>query len=357
MATKNIMVLPGDGIGYDVTQEALKVLRKIELKYGHTFTVEEGLIGGAALDAHGTPMTEETFALCKQSDAVMLGAIGGPKWDNNPAELRPEKALIGLRKELGVFTNLRFAKAYDELIDSSPLKNERVIGTDIVIVRELTGGVYFGEPRGFRNEGADETGYNTLVYSRGEVKRITKVACDIAMKRRKQLTSVDKANILESSQLWRKVVIEMVEKDYPEIDLDHLYIDNACMQLVLRPNQFDVILSTNMFGDILSDLASILGGSLGMMPSASLGGPTGLYEPVHGSAPDIQGKNLANPTAMILSTALMLRYSFDMMDEADAVEAAVDRVLQEGYRTKDIAKEGDTAVGTNELGDLIVERL
>ncbi len=356
---KKIAILKGDGIGPDIVDEAVKVLEKIGEKYSHKFVFEEGLIGGAAIDEVGNSLPEETVKLCKSSDSVLLGAVGGPKWDNTGSGDRPEKALLGIRKELNLFANIRPAIMMKELKDACPLKPDIVSdeGIDIVVVRELTGGIYFGS----RGEGVDEKlgafRYDTMLYSEEEVRRITKLAFEIAMKRNKKLTSVDKANVLDSSKLWRNVV-EEVAKDYPEVEVNHLYVDNAAMQLVINPKQFDVIVTGNMFGDIISDEASMITGSIGMLPSASLSGTSlGMYEPIHGSAPDIAGQNKANPLATILSVAMMLRYSFDMEEEAKAIEESVSKVLAKGYRTGDIFTEGSTLVSTTQMGDLVAENI
>ncbi|TCK98434.1 3-isopropylmalate dehydrogenase [Natranaerovirga hydrolytica] len=349
-----IAVIPGDGIGPDIIKEAQRVLEKIGEVYGHTFEYSELLAGGAALDAEGIPLPQKTIDECKNSDSVLLGAVGGPKWDHLDGKMRPEQALLGLRSGLGLFANLRPAVLFNELKAACPLKDEIIgdDGLDIMCVRELTGGIYFGK-RGTDGSKA----FDTLEYSEEEVKRIAKQAFEIAMKRDKKVTSVDKANILDTSRLWRKVV-EEVAKDYPEVTYEHMYVDNAAMQLVRYPKQFDVILTGNMFGDILSDEASMITGSIGMLPSASLGeGKVGMYEPIHGSAPDIAGQNIANPIATILSTAMMLRYSFSLEKEADAIENAVKSVLAKGYRTKDIVGTGEQSVGTNEMGDLIVQEI
>lgn len=353
-----IAVIKGDGIGPDIVDQALLVLDKIGSKYNHSFNYTELLAGGAALDAYNIPLPEETIRVCKESDAVFLGAVGGDKWDNLPADIRPEKALLGLRGELELFANIRPAIMYQELSDACPLKanvmgNE---GLDLVVIRELTGGIYFGE-RGIKDTKYGKSAYDTMIYSEHEVRRIAKVAFDIARKRKKKVTSVDKANILDSSRLWRKVV-EEVAKEYPDIKLNHLYVDNCAMQLVINPKQFDVILTENMFGDILSDEASMITGSIGMLPSASLGNSKqGMYEPIHGSAPDIAGQDKANPIATILSAAMMLRYSFDLEEEALAVEAAVEKVLKKGYRTMDLYSEGTKLVGTKEIGKLICDEI
>lgn len=348
-----LAVIPGDGIGPEVIDETLKVLDKVGKKYGHTFEYNKVLAGGCAIDEYGECLPQSTIDACKAADAVLLGAVGGWKWDNLPGNQRPEMALLGLRKELGLFANLRPAMVFDSLAEACPLKPEIIEGgLDIVVVRELTGGIYFGE-KGTKETDMGPAAYDVEQYSEGEVRRIAEVAFDMAMKRGKKVTSVDKANVLESSRLWRRVVAEVAEK-YPEVELNNLYIDNAAMQLVRAPKQFDVIVTSNIFGDILSDEASQITGSIGMLPSASLAtGNFGMYEPVHGSAPDIAGKDLANPMATILSAAMMLRYTFGLMKEADAIEAAVEKVLKDGYRTHDIAAEGEKAIGTVEAGDLV----
>ena len=353
----NIATIPGDGIGPEVVGQTVKVLEKIGEKFGHTFKFTEVLAGGCAIDATGSPLPQETIDICKKSDSVLLGAVGGPKWDNLGGKQRPEAALLGLRGELGLFTNLRPALLHDALKDACPLKPEYVEGgLDIMVVRELTGGIYFGE-RGYRDGKYGQEAYDTEAYSEFEIKRIAKIAFETAMQRNKKVTSVDKANILESSRLWRKVINE-VAKDYPEVTVDHLYVDNAAMQLVRAPKQFDVIVTSNIFGDILSDEASMITGSIGMLPSASLNETSlGMYEPIHGSAPDIAGKDLANPIATILSGAMMLRYSFKLEKEAKAIEDAVTKVLNAGYRTGDIMSEGMKKVGTIEMGKLILENL
>lgn len=352
MSDFNIAVVQGDGIGPEVVAEAIKVLDKIGEKYGHTFTYKDVLAGGAAIDAVGRCLPEETVEICKSSDAVLLGAVGGPKWDTLPGDERPERALLGLRKALGLFANLRPAMVFDELADASPLKPEIIDGgLDIVVVRELTGGIYFGE-KGTKDTDMGPAAYDVEQYAEEEVRRIAKVAFDMAMKRDKKVTSVDKANVLESSRLWRRVVAE-VAKDYPEVELDNFYVDNAAMQLVRNPKQFDVLVTSNIFGDILSDEASQITGSIGMLPSASLAtGNFGMYEPVHGSAPDIAGQNLANPIATILSAAMMLRYTFGLTTEAEAIEDAVKKFLAAGHRTPDICA-GKESIGTKETGDII----
>lgn len=350
---KIIAMVPGDGIGPDVVGEAVKVLQVVGKKYGHTFECTTYPLGGCSIDAYGVPMTDETLAACKASDSVLLGAVGGPKWDHVDASIRPEKALLGLRKGLGVYCNLRPALMYPQLKQASPLKDELIgDGLDVMVVRELTGGIYFGK-RGTTSDGA----FDTMEYKKYEIERIVRKGFEIAMKRRKVLTSVDKANILATSQLWRSIV-EKMASEYPEVTVNHLYVDNASMQLVRNPKQFDVIVTCNMFGDILSDEASQITGSIGMLPSASLGdGTRGLYEPIHGSAPDIAGKNIANPLATILSVAMMLRYSFSMETEAQAMENAVMQTLDDGYRTADIYTNGMKKVGTKEMGDQVAQRI
>lgn len=353
----NIAVIPGDGIGPDVMEQAIKVLEKIGEKFNHIFKFTEVLAGGCAIDKTGNPLPQETIDICKKSDSVLLGAVGGPKWDNLSGNQRPEAALLGLRGQLQLFTNLRPALLHEALKDACPLKPEYVEGgLDIMVVRELTGGIYFGE-RGHRQGKYGDEAYDTESYSEMEVKRIAKIGFETAMKRNKKVTSVDKANILESSRLWRKVVNE-VAKDYPQVEVDHLYVDNAAMQLVRAPKQFDVIVTSNMFGDILSDEASMITGSIGMLPSASLGESTlGMYEPIHGSAPDIAGKDLANPIATILSSAMMLRHSFKLEAEAKTIEDAVTKVLNADYRTGDIMSAGMKKVGTIEMGKLILNEI
>lgn len=348
-----IAVIPGDGIGPDVVEQTLNVMDKVGEKFGHTFNYTKVLAGGCAIDATGACLPQETIDICKASDAVLLGAVGGWKWDNLPGDQRPERALLGLRKALGLFANLRPALLFEQLADASPLKPEILAGgLDIVVVRELTGGIYFGE-KGHRDTDLGPAAYDIEQYAEGEVRRIAKVAFDMAMKRNKHVTSVDKANVLESSRLWRRVVAE-VAQDYPEVTLDNLYVDNAAMQLVRNPRQFDVIVTSNIFGDILSDEASQITGSIGMLPSASLAeGNFGMYEPVHGSAPDIAGQNKANPMATILSAAMMLRYTFGLGAEADAIENAVKSVLDQGYRTPDLYAGQGTQVGTAQMGGLI----
>ncbi len=351
-----IAVFPGDGIGPEVVHEALGVLRAVERVAGkRIFETEEELLGGAAYDAHGVPLTGKAMDLARKADAVLLGAVGGPAWDGLPFEVRPERALLGLRKNLGLFANLRPARVFGPLLEASPLRREIVEGIDLFVVRELTGGIYFGEPRGVRIVDGVETGINTEVYTRPEIERVARVAFELARKRTGKVTSVDKSNVLEATELWRKVVQEVRDREYPDIALSHMLVDNCAMQLIRWPKQFDVIVTTNLFGDILTDEASMITGSIGMLPSASLGGKTGLYEPIHGSAPDIAGKGVANPLATILSVAMMLRYSFDMPGEATLVEGAVDAVLAAGYRTGDIHREGPgvVRVGTREMGEQV----
>lgn len=352
-----LAVIPGDGIGPDVVEQTLLVLDKVGEKFGHTFHYQKVLAGGCAIDATGACLPQETIDVCKASDAVLLGAVGGWKWDTLPGDQRPERALLGLRKALGLFANLRPALLFEQLADASPLKPEILAGElDIVVVRELTGGIYFGE-KGFKDTDLGPAAYDVEQYAEEEVRRIAKVAFDMAMKRSKHVTSVDKANVLESSRLWRRVVAE-VAQDYPEVTLDNLYVDNAAMQLVRNPRQFDVIVTSNIFGDILSDEASQITGSIGMLPSASLAkGNFGMYEPVHGSAPDIAGQDKANPMATILSAAMMLRYTFGLGKEADAVENAVKAVLDQGYRTPDLFAGEGTLIGTAEMGRRIAEAI
>ena len=348
-----IALIPGDGIGPEIINQALKVLDAVSRKYNVEFTYEEVLMGGIAIDKTGVPLPEETLKVCKESDAVLLGAVGGEKWDNLPGHLRPEAGLLGLRKSLGVFANLRPAILFPQLKEASTLKEEVLgDGLNIMVVRELTGGLYFGKKKRV-GEGDSQKAWDTMIYSVEEIERIVRVAFDLAMNRNKKLTSVDKANVLESSRLWREVVTKVAE-DYPEVTLNHMYVDNAAMQLIRNPRQFDVIVTENMFGDILSDEASMLTGSLGMLPSASLGKENpGLYEPVHGSAPDIAGQDKANPIATIMSVAMMLRHSGGMEDAAKDIENAVSKVLDMDYRTGDIMQPGMQEVGTEKMGDLI----
>ena len=353
-----IAVIPGDGIGPEVTAEAIKALDAVGEKFGHKFEYTYLLAGGAAIDKTGRCLPEETVEKAKNSDAVLLGAVGGPKWDSLPGDERPEKALLGLRKALGLYANLRPAIMFDELKSACPLKDEKVIGgLDLLVVRELTGGIYFGERGTVDTDNMGKAAYDVEMYSEKEVERVARTAFEMAMKRNKKVTSVDKANVLESSRLWRKTVAK-VAADYPEVELDNFYVDNAAMQLVYNPRQFDVIVTSNIFGDILSDEASMITGSIGMLPSASLAdGAFGMYEPVHGSAPDIAGTGKANPMAAILSAAMMLRYTFGLRNEADAVESAVRKILSEGLRTPDIMTPGYREITTSEAGSLIAEKI
>ncbi len=356
--TKKILILPGDGIGPEIVAQAEKVLAFLVEERSAKLELEHGLLGGCAVDAAGVPLPEETLAKAKESDAILLGSVGGPKWETIERSIRPERGLLAIRSGLGLFANLRPAVLFPQLASASTLREDVVSGLDIMIVRELTGGIYFGEPRGIRElEDGQRQGFNTLVYSESEIERIARVAFDIASKRQGRLCSVDKANVLEATELWREVVTS-VSKDYPKVELQHMYVDNAAMQLVRDPKQFDVLVTTNMFGDILSDLASMLTGSIGMLPSASLASDgSGMYEPIHGSAPDIAGQNVANPLATILSLSMLFRYSLDDAQTADQIEKAVSQVLTDGLRTKDIDAEGMTCVGTNEMGDAVVKAL
>ena len=356
--SKKILILPGDGIGPEIVTEAVKVLARLRDEHGLDITMDEALVGGAAIDATGHPLPDATLDLAKEADAILLGAVGGHKWESLDISVRPEKGLLGLRSELNLFANLRPAILYPQLAGASTLKPEIVSGLDIMIVRELTGGIYFGQPRGIRTlDNGEREGFNTLVYRESEVERICRVAFNIALKRDRKLCSVDKANVLECTEMWREVATATGE-DYPEVALSHMYVDNAAMQLVRMPKQFDVMVTTNMFGDILSDAAAMLTGSIGMLPSASLDeNSKGMYEPIHGSAPDIAGRNRANPLATILSVAMMLRYTLDEPDMADRIEAAVNGVLDKGLRTVDIMSEGMTEVMTEEMGDAVVAEL
>jgi len=356
--SKSVLILPGDGIGPEIVTEAEKVLSALVEKHRLEISTEQALIGGRAIDETGVPLPEETLALGKQSDAILLGAVGGPQWDNIERSLRPERGLLAIRAGLDLYANLRPAILYKELAGASSLKPDVIDGLDIMIVRELTGGIYFGQPRGIRTlEDGQREGFNTLVYKETEIERIARTAFDVAMKRNKKVCSVDKANVLEATELWREVVTR-VAKDYPKVNLEHMYVDNAAMQLVRDPRQFDVIVTTNMFGDILSDLASMLTGSIGMLPSASLNAEgQGLYEPSHGSAPDIAGQNVANPLATIISVAMMLRYSLAEPAQADRIGRAVQQVLADGLRTADIVSDGMTKISTSEMGDAVVASL
>ena len=351
-------MLPGDGIGPEIVAEAVKVLQRLQSSFGLDIELDHGLVGGSAYDKHGSPLPEETLQKAKVADAILLGAVGAPQYEQLDISVRPEKGLLGLRSELKLFANLRPAILSPQLAAASTLKPEVVSGLDIMIVRELTGGIYFGQPRGVRvMENGERQGFNTLVYSESEIQRIGRVAFDIARKRGKRVCSVDKANVLECTELWREVMIS-VAKDYPDVVLSHMYVDNAAMQLVRAPKQFDVIVTTNMFGDILSDAAAMLTGSIGMLPSASLdANAKGMYEPIHGSAPDIAGKGIANPLATILSVSMMLRYSLQRADMADKIDNAVNEVLNQGLRTADIYSEGTTKVNTAQIGDAVVQAL
>jgi len=354
---KHIVLLPGDGIGPEVVEAAKQVLDTIAQKFDHHFEFEPHLIGGCSIDAHGVALTPEVLAACQNADAVLLGAVGGPKWDDPTAKVRPEQGLLALRKGLETFANLRPVRPHPDLLDSSPLRPERLAGVDFVVVRELTGGIYFGEPRERRQINGETQAVDTMSYTESEIRRVAHLAFKLAQGRRGKLTSVDKANVLESSRLWRQTVVE-VAKEYPDVQLDHILVDAAAMFLIQRPASFDVMVTSNMFGDILTDEASVLTGSMGNLPSASLGsGGPGLYEPIHGSAPDIAGQGVANPIGTVLSAALMLRYSLEMESEAAAVEAAVDAVLTAGYRTRDLAKPGEESLTTAEITKLIVEKI
>ena len=351
-----IAVLPGDGIGPEIMPQALRVLELVGRACGKTFELTSAEVGGAAIDTEGIPLPSETLELAKSSDAVLLGAVGGPKWEGLEYERRPERALLGLREQLGLFANLRPAKIYSPLLDASSLKPEVIEGIDVLVVRELTGGIYFGKPKGIEDTPTGQRGINTEVYTTEEIHRIAEVAFQAAQKRRGLVHSIDKANVLESSELWRREVIE-VHRKFSDVTLQHMYVDNCAMQLVRYPKQFDVIVTTNLFGDILSDEAAMLTGSIGMLPSASVGAAVGMFEPIHGSAPDIAGQNMANPIGMIASVAMMLTYACDLPKEGQLIETAIQQTLEEGYRTKDIEKPGTKLVGTQEMGDQIVNKL
>ena len=353
---KKIIVIAGDGIGREVTASAVEVLKKVDEKFNIGFEFENRDAGGTAYEKFGEPLPAATLDACKAADAVLFGAVGGKKWDTLPVHLRPEKALFGLRKGLGLFANLRPVKVYSPLIDGSPLKPELVEGADLLIVRELVGGIYFGERCESEIVDGVESAWDTEKYSVPEIERIAKLAFETAKLRRGKLTSVDKANVLASSRLWRRVVNELA-KNFADVELNHLYVDNCAMQLAINPKQFDVIVTSNIFGDILSDEAAVIGGSIGLMPSASIGELTSLYEPIHGSAPDIAGKNIANPMGSILSAAMMLRYSLNNSDAAQAIENAVDKTLADGYRTADIFKDGFKKIGTDECTKIICDRI
>ena len=351
----NILVLPGDGIGPEVCDEAIKVLKHLNDIYKLDIVIEESAVGGSAYDEFGNPLPEDTLKAAKGADAILLGAVGGPKWDNIDYELRPERALLGLRAELDLFANLRPAILSKYLSDSSSLKSDKVQDLNLLIVRELTGGIYFGEPRGRSKSG--DSAFNTMIYSKTEIARIGRIAFEAAQKRNKNLCSVDKANVLEVSVLWREVISQLSE-EYPDVELSHMLVDNAAMQLVRDPKQFDVIVTGNLFGDILSDIAAMLTGSIGMLPSASLNSENkGMYEPVHGSAPDISGKELANPIAAILSVAMMLKYSFNMNEASSAIENSIQEVLSEGYRTYDLEGSKKNKLSTSEMGNKIIEKI
>ena len=352
-----IAVLPGDGIGPEVTAQAIKILKILESKLDISLNLKEYLVGGVGYDATGHPLPEETLSAVKSADAVLLGAVGGPKWEAIDFSLRPERALLELRSTLGLFANLRPAKTFNALVDASTLKREVVEGLDILVVRELTGGIYFGQPRGVETlPDGSRRGINTLVYTEAEIDRIARIAFDVARKRNKKVCSVDKANVLECTGLWREVVMD-VHKDYKDVELSHMYVDNCAMQLVRYPKQFDVILTTNMFGDILSDQASMLTGSIGMLPSASMGGGNGMYEPIHGSAPDIAGKDLANPLATILSVGMLFNYSLNNDDVNNWIQSIIHSIFNEKYRTRDIISDGMKQIGTNAMGDMVAEEL
>ncbi len=357
----NVLVLPGDGIGAEVTAQAVRVLNRVADKYKHTLNLTEGLLGGVAIHKTGQPLPEETERLALAADATLMGAVGLPEFDNAPPDKRPEKGLLGIRKALGVFANLRPVRAHPSLLDSSPLKNHLVQGTDMIIVRELTGGIYYGTPRGISGDGLETRAVNTMTYTRAEIERVTRMAFHLARGRRRKVTSVDKSNVLENSQLWRKVVVETAV-EFPDIELDHILVDNCAMQLILNPRRFDIVLTENMFGDILSDEGAVLAGSIGMLPSASIGGRrasgawTGLYEPVHGSAPDIAGQNKANPLGAIGSVAAMLEYSFGLKEEAAEVNRAVEAVLESGRVTADLKPTGTPAT-TSQTGEAVCEAI
>ena len=353
---KKIIVIPGDGIGQEITASAVKVLKKVDEKFNIGLQFDYRDAGGTSYEKFGTPLTDEALDACKNADGVLFGAVGGKKWDNLPVNLRPERAIFGLRKGLGLFANLRPTKVYPELINSSPLKPELVGGCDLLIVRELVGGIYFGKRCESEFIDGIEQAWDTEIYSVPEIERITKLAFETAKIRRGKVTSVDKANVLAASRLWRKITVEMA-KNFPEVELNHLYVDNAAMQLVLNPKQFDVIVTNNIFGDILSDEASVIGGSIGLMPSASIGELTSLYEPIHGSAPDIAGKDLANPMGTILSAAMLLRYSLNEENAAKSIETAIDKTLADGWRTADIYFDGFKRVGTEKVTEIICDNI
>ena len=355
MTTKKILITPGDGIGPEVTEQAVQILKKVAPLFGIQLDIIEKPVGGIAYDLTGTPLPDETLNAAKISDAVLLGAVGGPKWEPLDFSVRPERGLLKLRSELELYANLRPAAIYGDLVNASTLKAEVVDGADLMVVRELTGGIYFGTPRGVEERNGERVGFNTLVYSESEIRRIAKVGFETAMKRRKKLTSVDKANVLESTEFWREIVTD-VGTNFPEVELSHMYVDNAAMQIIRDPKQFDTMVTTNMFGDIISDAAAMMTGSLGMLPSASIGGEIGMYEPVHGSAPDITGEDKANPLAMILSVGMMMRYSFNLTEADEMIKKAVVDTLEK-YRTVDIMAEGKIQIGCREMGEKVLQSL
>jgi 3-isopropylmalate dehydrogenase len=360
----NLAILSGDGIGPEVTKESLKILDAITIKFGHKFSLEEHDVGGVSIDKHGVAITEEALGKCLESNAVLFGAVGGPKWDDPNSDVRPEDGILKLRKELDLFANIRPAKVYKSLIDSSPLKKEILDGVDFIIIRELTSGLYFGEPKKRWVDGDKRVAVDTLTYTEDEIKRVVKVGFEMARKRKKQLHSLDKMNVMATSRLWREVT-EEVSQDYKDVNLIHMLADNAAMQIITNPSVFDVIVTENTFGDILSDESAVIGGSMGMLPSASLSSIPGhndnskpaLYEPIHGSAPDIAGKGIANPLASILSTAMMLRWSFNLLEEADIIENSVESIIDEGIRTKDLSSSGEKSKTTEEIGDIVYNRI
>ena len=355
MTTKKILITPGDGIGPEVTEQAVQILKKVAPLFDIQLDLTEKPVGGIAYDLTGTPLPDETLNAAKISDAVLLGAVGGPKWEPLDFSVRPERGLLKLRSELELYANLRPAAIYGDLVNASTLKAEVVDGADLMVVRELTGGIYFGTPRGVEERNGERVGFNTLVYSESEIRRIAKVGFETAMKRRRKLTSVDKANVLESTEFWREIVTD-VGIDFPEVELSHMYVDNAAMQIIRDPKQFDTIVTTNMFGDIISDAAAMMTGSLGMLPSASIGGEIGMYEPVHGSAPDIAGEDKANPLAMILSVGMMMRYSFNLTEADEMIKKAVVDTLEK-YRTVDIMAEGKIQISCREMGEKVLQSL